>query len=55
MLQSALSWYDDRINNKIKVEVKEDFNRISDDIISYAYSDIDPNAATGVLLLLETV
>ena len=40
---------------KIKVEVKEDFNRISDEIISYAYSDIDPNDAPGVLLVLENV
>ena len=38
---------------KIKVEVKEDFNRISDEIISYAYADIDPNDATKVLLVLE--
>ena len=40
---------------KIKVEVKEDFNRISDEIISYAYADIDPNDATKVLLVLENV
>ncbi|MGB2727650.1 MAG: hypothetical protein WBD09_04130 [Halobacteriota archaeon] len=40
---------------KIKIEVKEDFNRISDEIISYAYSDIEPNDATKVLLVLENV
>ncbi|MGB3459375.1 MAG: hypothetical protein WBB08_08805 [Halobacteriota archaeon] len=40
---------------KIKMNVKEDFNRISDKIISYAYSDIDPNDATRVLLVLENV
>ena len=40
---------------KIKMEVKEDFNLISDEIISYAYSDIDPNDATRVLLVLEHV
>ena len=39
----------------IRVNVKEDFNRISDIIISYAYSDIDPNDATRVLLVLEHV
>ncbi len=38
---------------KIKVEVKEDFNRISDEIISSTYADIDPNDATKVLLVLE--
>jgi len=36
---------------KIKIEVKEDFDRISDDIISYAYSDIDPNDATRVCII----
>lgn len=40
---------------KIRIEVKEDFNRISNEIVSYAYSDIDPNDATRVLLVLENV
>ncbi len=40
---------------KIKIEAKEDFDRISDEIISYAYSDIDPNDATRVLLILKNV
>ena len=40
---------------KIKMNVKEDFNRISDEIISYAYSDINPSDATRVLLVLENV
>jgi len=39
----------------IKMKVKEDFNRISDEIISYAYSDINPSDATRVLLVLENV
>jgi hypothetical protein len=39
----------------VRVNVKEDFNRISDIIISYAYSDIDPSDATRVLLVLEHV
>ena len=40
---------------KIKMNVKEDFNRISDKIISYAYSDIDPNDAKSAIVLTEAV
>ena len=40
---------------KIRINAREDFKQISDEIIDYAYSDIDPNDATRVLLMLENV
>ena len=40
---------------KIRINTMGDSKQISDEIINYAYSDIEPNDATRVLLVLENV
>lgn len=40
---------------KIRINTMGDSKQISNEIIDYAYSDINPNDATRVLLVLENV